>query len=82
MSFFSSLGSLQIRYKLDRHREPDVFNFGFKNMADGQLHHVRINREAAVMFVESKVINSTTATVIKIMMLRTYDLKPKFNNKS
>ncbi|KAJ1058970.1 hypothetical protein K5549_001464 [Capra hircus] len=45
-------GSLQIRYKLDRHREPDVFNFGFKNLADGQLHHVRINREAAVMFVE------------------------------
>ncbi|CAM9824288.1 unnamed protein product [Rangifer tarandus platyrhynchus] len=45
-------GSLQIRYKLDRHQEPDVFNFGFKNLADGQLHHVRINREAAVMFVE------------------------------
>lgn len=52
MSFFSSLGSLQIRYKLDRHRDPDVFNFGFKNLADGQLHHVRINREAAVMSVE------------------------------
>ncbi|KAB0363024.1 hypothetical protein FD754_007180, partial [Muntiacus muntjak] len=45
-------GSLQIRYKLDRHQEPDVFNFGFKNLADGQLHHVRINREAAVMSVE------------------------------
>nr|XP_031298140.1 contactin-associated protein-like 3 isoform X2 [Camelus dromedarius] len=45
-------GSLQIRYKLDRHQEPDVFNFGFKNLADGQLHEVKINREAAVVSVE------------------------------
>ncbi|XP_047382446.1 contactin-associated protein-like 3 isoform X2 [Sciurus carolinensis] len=45
-------GSLQIRYKLDRHKEPDVFNFDFKNLADGQLHNVKINREAAVVFVE------------------------------
>uniref|UniRef100_A0A8C0CKT3 Uncharacterized protein n=1 Tax=Balaenoptera musculus TaxID=9771 RepID=A0A8C0CKT3_BALMU len=45
-------GSLQISYKLNRHREPDVFNFGFKNLADGQLHQVKINREAAVVFVE------------------------------
>lgn len=55
MSFFSSLGSLQIRYKLNRHREPDVFNFGFKNLADGQLHQVKINREAAVVFVEVRL---------------------------
>ncbi|KAF7484792.1 hypothetical protein GHT09_003689 [Marmota monax] len=48
----ASNGSLQIRYKLDRHREPDVFNFDFKNLADGQLHNVKINREAAVVFVE------------------------------
>ncbi|KAM9206276.1 contactin-associated protein-like 3 [Dugong dugon] len=45
-------GSLQIRYKLDRHQEPDVFNFDFKNMADGHLHHVKINREEAMVFVE------------------------------
>nr|XP_058899699.1 contactin-associated protein-like 4 isoform X6 [Kogia breviceps] len=45
-------GSLQIRYKLNRHQEPDVVNFDFKNMADGQLHHVKINREEAVVFVE------------------------------
>ncbi|XP_034885065.1 contactin-associated protein-like 3 isoform X3 [Mirounga leonina] len=45
-------GSLQIRYKLDRHQEPDVFNFGFKNLADGQLHQVKIHREAAVVSVE------------------------------
>ncbi|KAM9102947.1 contactin-associated protein-like 4 isoform X1 [Sarcophilus harrisii] len=45
-------GSLQIRYKLDSHQEPDVFNSNFKNMADGQLHHVKINREEGVLFVE------------------------------
>ncbi|XP_059242843.1 LOW QUALITY PROTEIN: contactin-associated protein-like 3 [Mustela nigripes] len=45
-------GSLQIRYKLDRHQEPDVFNFGFKNFADGQLYQVTIHREAAVVSVE------------------------------
>ncbi|XP_032706756.1 contactin-associated protein-like 3B [Lontra canadensis] len=45
-------GSLQIRYKLDRHQEPDVFNFGFKNFADGRLHQVTIHREAAVVSVE------------------------------
>ncbi|XP_006875302.1 PREDICTED: contactin-associated protein-like 4-like [Chrysochloris asiatica] len=45
-------GSLQIRYKLDIHQDPDVFNFNFKNMADGNLHHVKINREEGVVFVE------------------------------
>ncbi|XP_044517258.1 contactin-associated protein-like 4 isoform X5 [Gracilinanus agilis] len=45
-------GSLQIRYKLDSHQEADVFNSNFKNMADGQLHHVKINREEGVLFVE------------------------------
>ncbi|XP_064142411.1 contactin-associated protein-like 4 isoform X2 [Loxodonta africana] len=45
-------GSLQIRYKLDIHQDPDVFNFNFKNMADGRLHHVKINREEGVVFVE------------------------------
>ncbi|XP_023565125.1 contactin-associated protein-like 4 isoform X5 [Octodon degus] len=45
-------GSLQIRYKLNRYQEPDVINFDFKNMADGQLHHVKINREEGVVVVE------------------------------
>ncbi|XP_068847851.1 contactin-associated protein-like 4 isoform X3 [Capricornis sumatraensis] len=45
-------GSLQIRYKLNRYQEPDVVNFDFKNMADGELHHVKINREEAAVFVE------------------------------
>lgn len=45
-------GSLQISYKLDRHQNPDAFAFDFKNMADGQLHQVKINREDAVVVVE------------------------------
>ncbi|XP_004600570.2 contactin-associated protein-like 4 isoform X2 [Sorex araneus] len=45
-------GSLQIRYKLNRYQEPDVINFDFKNLADGQLHHIRINREESLVFVE------------------------------
>nr|XP_060477486.1 contactin-associated protein-like 4 [Panthera onca] len=45
-------GSLQIRYKLDVHQDLDVFNFHFKNMADGRLHHMKINREGGVVFVE------------------------------
>ncbi|XP_047382680.1 contactin-associated protein-like 3 isoform X4 [Sciurus carolinensis] len=45
-------GSLQVRYKLDRHQDPDVFNFDFKNMADGHLHQLKIDREEAVVFVE------------------------------
>uniref|UniRef100_A0A2K5DXD4 Contactin associated protein family member 4 n=1 Tax=Aotus nancymaae TaxID=37293 RepID=A0A2K5DXD4_AOTNA len=45
-------GDLQIRYKLNRYQEPDVVNFDFKNMADGQLHHIMINREEGVVFIE------------------------------
>ncbi|XP_007941390.1 contactin-associated protein-like 4 [Orycteropus afer afer] len=45
-------GSLQIRYKLDIHQDPDVFNFDFTNMADGHLQHVRISREGGVLLVE------------------------------
>lgn len=48
----STLGSLQIRYKLNRYQEPDVVTFDFKNMADGQLHHIKMNREGGVVFVE------------------------------
>ncbi|XP_028624487.1 contactin-associated protein-like 4 isoform X6 [Grammomys surdaster] len=45
-------GSLQIRYKLNKYHEPDVVSFDFKSMADGQLHHVKINREEGMVFVE------------------------------
>ncbi|RMC19034.1 hypothetical protein DUI87_03638 [Hirundo rustica rustica] len=45
-------GSLQVRYKLDSHQDPDVFSISFKSMADGQLQHVKINREEETLFVE------------------------------
>ncbi|XP_050000114.1 contactin-associated protein-like 4 isoform X6 [Alexandromys fortis] len=45
-------GSLQIRYKLNKYQEPDVLSFDFKSMADGQLHHIQIAREEAMVFVE------------------------------
>ncbi|XP_076989767.1 contactin-associated protein-like 4 isoform X1 [Tamandua tetradactyla] len=45
-------GSLQIRYKLNRSQDLDVISFDFKNMADGQLHHIEINREEGVIFIE------------------------------
>ncbi|XP_035310622.1 contactin-associated protein-like 4 isoform X6 [Cricetulus griseus] len=45
-------GSLQIRYKLNKFQEPDVFSFDVKSMADGQLHHIKINREEGMVFME------------------------------
>uniref|UniRef100_A0A8C0WN05 Contactin-associated protein-like 4 n=1 Tax=Castor canadensis TaxID=51338 RepID=A0A8C0WN05_CASCN len=45
-------GSLQIRYKLDIHKGPDVFSFNFKNLADGNFHHVEISREDSVVSVQ------------------------------
>lgn len=52
MHLLSPLGSLQIRYKLNKYQEPDVLSFDFKSMADGQLHHIQIAREEAMVFVE------------------------------
>lgn len=51
-ALFIPAGSLQIRYKLDSHQNPDVFSINIKNMADGQLQHVKINREEEMLFVE------------------------------
>ncbi|XP_042678856.1 contactin-associated protein-like 4 [Centrocercus urophasianus] len=48
----SKNGSLQIRYKLDSHQDPDVCSINFKSMADGQLQHVRIDREKEIFFVD------------------------------
>ncbi|XP_059118538.1 contactin-associated protein-like 4 isoform X6 [Peromyscus eremicus] len=45
-------GSLQIRYRLNKYQDPDVFSFDSKSMADGQLHHIKINREEGMLFVE------------------------------
>lgn len=51
-SLFIPAGSLQIRYKLDSHQDPDVISVNIKGMADGHLQHVKINREEEILFVE------------------------------
>lgn len=51
-ALFVPAGSLQVRYKLDSHQDPDVFSISFKSMADGQPQHVKINREEETLFVE------------------------------
>ncbi|XP_053555934.1 contactin-associated protein-like 4 [Bombina bombina] len=48
----SKNGSLQIRYKLDSHLDPEVFSISLKNLADGQLHKVKILRREENIFVE------------------------------
>ncbi|XP_040612099.1 contactin-associated protein-like 3 isoform X2 [Mesocricetus auratus] len=45
-------GSLQVRYKLDRHQNADVFYFDLRNLADGHFHQLAIHREEAVVSVE------------------------------
>ncbi|CAH6795483.1 Cntnap3 [Phodopus roborovskii] len=45
-------GSLQVRYKLDRHQNADTFDFDLRNLADGHFHQLVIHREEAVVSVE------------------------------
>ncbi|KAM9329027.1 contactin-associated protein-like 4 [Gastrophryne carolinensis] len=45
-------GSLQIRYKLDNHQDPDIFNINYKNFADGHPQTVHILRKQDLLFVE------------------------------
>ncbi|XP_075455712.1 contactin-associated protein-like 4 isoform X2 [Ascaphus truei] len=48
----SKNGSLQIRYKLENHHDPDVFSISVKNLADGHLQRVKIVREEEILFVK------------------------------
>ncbi|KAM4807989.1 contactin-associated protein-like 4 [Rhinophrynus dorsalis] len=48
----SKNGSLQIRYKLNHHLDPDVFSVNIKNFADGQFQRVKILRKQQALFVE------------------------------
>ncbi|KAA0712083.1 Contactin-associated protein-like 5 [Triplophysa tibetana] len=45
-------GSLQIWYRLNREKEPDVFTPASANLADGLLHRVQIHREGRDMYVQ------------------------------
>uniref|UniRef100_A0A3Q0T1B6 Contactin associated protein-like 5a n=1 Tax=Amphilophus citrinellus TaxID=61819 RepID=A0A3Q0T1B6_AMPCI len=48
-------GSLQIWYHLQMHRSPDMFSPILSNLADGQLHRVRIHREGKDLYVQVTV---------------------------
>ncbi|XP_063769779.1 contactin-associated protein-like 4 [Pseudophryne corroboree] len=48
----SKNGSLQIRYKLDYHHDPDVFTLNYKNVADGHLQRMKIFRKEEILSVE------------------------------
>ncbi|MBN3304064.1 CNTP5 protein, partial [Amia calva] len=45
-------GSLQIWYQLNNERKPDVFFPGTTNLANGQLHWVRVHREGKYVYVQ------------------------------
>lgn len=64
--FSIPLGSLQIRYKLDSHRDPDIFSINLKSMADGQLHRVKIKREEEKLFVEVRPERTKDQYVTKV----------------
>lgn len=63
-ALFIPSGSLQIRYKLDSHEDPDVFSISFKSMADGQLQHVKINREEETLFIEVILLGREKSWII------------------
>ncbi|MGH0124083.1 UNVERIFIED_CONTAM: hypothetical protein FKN15_023640 [Acipenser sinensis] len=48
----SKNGSLQIWYRLNTEKEPDVFSTNTTNLANGQLHRVRINRDGRDIYVQ------------------------------
>uniref|UniRef100_A0A671NFQ0 Contactin associated protein-like 5b n=1 Tax=Sinocyclocheilus anshuiensis TaxID=1608454 RepID=A0A671NFQ0_9TELE len=45
-------GSLQIWYRLNRDKEPDIFTPTSFNLANGELHRVQIHREGRDMYVQ------------------------------
>ncbi|XP_041420593.1 contactin-associated protein-like 4 isoform X1 [Xenopus laevis] len=51
-------GSLQIRYKLEHHLDPDVFNINAKSLVDGHLQKVRLLRKGEALYIE---VNKYTA---------------------
>ncbi|XP_041116308.1 contactin-associated protein-like 5 [Polyodon spathula] len=48
----SKNGSLQIWYRLNTEKEPDVFSTSITNLVNGQLHKVRINRDGRDVYVQ------------------------------
>lgn len=51
-SHWRPTGSLQIWYRLNREKEPDIFMPTSLNLANGELHRVQIHREGRDMYVQ------------------------------
>lgn len=51
-SHWCPAGSLQIWYRLNRDKEPDIFTPMSLNLANGELHRVQIHREGRDMYVQ------------------------------
>lgn len=51
-SHWHPTGSLQIWYRLNREKEPDIFTPTSFNLANGELHRVQIHREGRDMYVQ------------------------------
>uniref|UniRef100_A0A671NBX6 Contactin associated protein-like 5b n=1 Tax=Sinocyclocheilus anshuiensis TaxID=1608454 RepID=A0A671NBX6_9TELE len=49
-------GSLQIWYRLNRDKEPDIFTPTSFNLANGELHRVQIHREGRDMYVQVSMV--------------------------
>ncbi|GCB71276.1 hypothetical protein scyTo_0008796 [Scyliorhinus torazame] len=45
-------GSNQVRYRLNKDKDPDIFSLNSGNLADGHLHTVKINREGPSVHIE------------------------------
>ncbi|XP_055494741.1 contactin-associated protein-like 5 [Leucoraja erinacea] len=51
-------GSLQVRYRLDSNKHPDIFSLNSGNLADGLLHSVKIDQEGPSVHVEIDQLHS------------------------
>ncbi len=51
-SHWRPAGSLQIWYRLNREKEPDIFTPTSINLANGELHRIQIHREGRDMYVQ------------------------------
>ncbi|XP_030626430.1 contactin-associated protein-like 5 [Chanos chanos] len=70
-------GSLQIWYRLNREKKPDVFTPRPHNLANGQLHKVQIHREGRDMYVQiDKDVNQkySLSTDRELNMIRSLTL--------
>uniref|UniRef100_A0A8C2L2D9 Contactin associated protein-like 5b n=1 Tax=Cyprinus carpio TaxID=7962 RepID=A0A8C2L2D9_CYPCA len=59
-------GSLQIWYRLNRDKEPDIFTPMSLNLANGELHRVQIHREGRDMYVQVSFAYVSSLTLGKV----------------